>query len=157
MSFVWQKRASRLSSSAKARFNSRIAERKLLYLVGLYTATGMLGLFFTLPGDTGRIALLSGLFAVAGFFLVHIYWSFTGYRGDCFLLPLTAALTATGLVFLFRIDPFYGTRQFIWLLAALVVLVLTTSLLKNIRFLDDYKYIYAVLGLVALILPIFFG
>jgi cell division protein FtsW (lipid II flippase) len=157
MSFAWQKRSSRLSSTIRANFSRRIAERKLLCLVGLYAMTGMLGLFFTLPGDTGRTALLAGLFAVAGFFLVHIYWSYTGYRGDCFLLPLTAALTATGLVFLFRIDPFYGMRQFVWLLAALLVLVLTTSLLKNIRFLDDYKYVYAVVGLVALILPIFFG
>ena len=48
-------------------------------------------------------------------------------------------------------------KQFTWLLAALLVLVLTTSLLKNIRYLDDYKYVYAVVGLVALILPIFLG
>jgi cell division protein FtsW (lipid II flippase) len=135
----------------------RMAERKLLFLTGLYTLAGMLALFLTIPGPTGRIALLAGLATVAVFFLTHIYWQLTGYRGDCYLLPLTAALSATGLVFLFRLNPAYGMRQFIWLLAALLAMLLTTRLLRDIRFLDDYKYIYALVGLVALILPIFFG
>ena len=146
-----------LSSNAASLLGSRKAEQKLLFLTGVYTLAGMLVIFLSMPDATGRIALQAGLAAVAGFFLVHLYWHFTGFKGDCFLLPVTAALSATGLVFLFRLNPAYGTRQFIWLLAALLALLLTTRLLKDFRFLGDYKYVYALVGLAALILPIFFG
>lgn len=157
MNSAGQKRLVQFSQSADILSGRRAAERQLLFLTGVYTLAGMLVLFLAKLGPTGIIALEAGLAAVAGFFLVHIYWHFTGFRGDCFLLPVTAVLTATGLVFLFRLNPAYGMRQFIWLLAALLALLLTTRLLKNFRFLDDYKYIYALVGLVALILPIFFG
>lgn len=153
MSSAGHKKFGQLSITAAG----RMTERKLLLLTAVYTMAGMLVLFLATPGQTGFIALEAGLAAIAGFFLVHIYWHFTGFRGDCFLLPVTAVLTATGLVFLFRLNPAYGMRQFIWLLAALMALLLTTRLLKDFRFLDDYKYIYALVGLVALILPIFFG
>jgi len=157
MNSAGHNRPDRLPSAPVTLSGNRKAERKLLYLTGVYTLIGMLVLFLAMPGSTGRIALEAGLGAVAGFFLVHIYWHFTGFQGDCFLLPVTAVLSATGLVFLFRLNPAYGTRQFIWLLVALLALLLTTRLLKDFRFLDDYKYIYALVGLVALILPIFFG
>lgn len=157
MNSAGQKRLVQFSQSADIHSGRRAAERQLLLLTGVYTLAGMLVLSLAKPGPTGFIALEAGLAAVAGFFLVHIYWHFTGFRGDCFLLPVTAVLTATGLVFLFRLNPAYGMRQFIWLLAALLALLLTTRLFKNFRFLDDYKYIYALVGLVALILPIFFG
>jgi cell division protein FtsW len=147
----------KLSSTAGALSESRPAERNLLFLTGVYTLAGMLVLFLAMPGSTGLVTLEAGLAVVAGFFLVHIYWHFTGFRGDCFLLPVTAVLSATGLVFLFRLNTAYGMRQFIWLLIALLALLLTTRLLKNFRFLDDFKYVYALVGLVALILPIFLG
>lgn len=157
MNSAGHNRAGQVPSATATLSGTRMTERKLLFLTGVYTVVGMLVLYLTMPGEPGRIALWAGLAAVAGFFLVHIYWHFTGFRGDCFLLPVTAALSATGLVFLFRLNPAYGTRQFIWLLIALLALLLTTRLLKDFRFLDDYKYIYALVGLAALILPIFFG
>ncbi|MDD4238913.1 MAG: FtsW/RodA/SpoVE family cell cycle protein [Desulfotomaculaceae bacterium] len=157
MNSVGHKRSGQLFSTFASISRNRMVERKLLFLTGVYTLIGMLVLFLAMPGSTGLIALEAGLAAVAGFFLVHIYWHFTGFRGDCLLLPLTAVLTATGLVFLFRLNPAYGMRQSIWLLVALVALLLTTRLLKDFRFLDDYKYIYALVGLIALVLPIFFG
>jgi len=157
MNSAGYKRPDLFYSTSAALPERRSVERKLLYLAGLYTLAGVLAIFLATPGSTGRNALLAGLIAFAAFFLIHVYWHFTGYRGDCCLLPLTAVLSVTGLVFLFRLDPAYGMRQFVWLLAALLVLLLTTRFLKDIRFLDDYKYVYALVGLVALILPIFFG
>lgn len=135
----------------------RTVERNLLFLAGIYTLAGMLALYLGVPGASGHQALPAGLVTVAAFFLVHLFWNFNGYRGDRFLLPLTAVLSATGLVFLFRLNPAYGMRQFAWLLIGLGALVLTSRLLVDFRFLSDYKYIYALAGLIALILPIFFG
>ncbi|OPY57189.1 MAG: Lipid II flippase FtsW [Pelotomaculum sp. PtaU1.Bin035] len=136
---------------------SRLTERKLLFLAGIYTLAGMLALYLGAAGSPDRQALPVGLATISAFLFVSMYWHFTGYRGDCFLLPITAFLSSTGLVFLFRLDPAYGERQFIWLLIGLGALVLTTRLFVDFRFLSDYKYIYALAGLIALVLPIFFG
>ncbi|BAF59964.1 MAG: FtsW/RodA/SpoVE family cell cycle protein [Pelotomaculum sp.] len=135
----------------------RAAERNLLFLSGIYTIAGMMVLYLGVPGAAGRRALFAGLVATGAFLLVNLYWSYGGYRGDRFLLPITAALSATGLVFLFRLEPAYGIRQLAWLLTGLLALAATTALLTNLRSLGDYKYLYALAGLVALILPIFFG
>jgi len=135
----------------------RQVEWKLLFLTGVYTMVGALALYLGAAGTSGRQAVAAGVAAVAAYLLVSMYWHYTGYRGDCFLLPLTALLSTTGLIFLFRLDPAYGARQFVWLLAGLGVLVLTTRLLIDFRFLGDYKYIYALAGLIALVLPVFFG
>ncbi|MDD4169076.1 MAG: FtsW/RodA/SpoVE family cell cycle protein [Desulfotomaculaceae bacterium] len=135
----------------------RQVEWKLILVTGVYMMTGMLLLYLGVTGEPEPQAILVGLATVAAFLLVSLYWHFTGYQGDCFLLPVTALLFSTGLVFLFRLDPAYAVRQFVWLLAGLMALILTTRQLVNFRFLSDYKYIYALAGLVALILPVFFG
>lgn len=136
---------------------SRIIERNLLLLAAPLTLAGMLVLYLGVPQARGHQALLVGLATVAAFFLVHLYWKKIGYKGDSFLLPITAVLSSTGLVFLYRLNPAYGMRQFAWILIGLGVLLLTSRLLVDFRFLSDYKYIYALAGLIALILPIFFG
>jgi len=135
----------------------RQVEWKLLFLTGVYTMVGALALYLGAAGTPERHAVVAGLAAIAAYLLVSMYWHYTGYRGDCFLLPLTALLSTTGLIFLFRLDPACGARQFVWLLIGLVALVLITRLLVDFRFLGDYKYIYALAGLIALLLPVFFG
>ncbi len=137
--------------------SDRAVERNLLCLAGVYTLVGVLILYLGDYGGSGRQALLAGLAVTAAFFLVNLYWKHFGYKADRFLFAITAVLSATGLVFLFRLNPAYGIRQFAWLLIGLVALVLTSRFLIDFRFLSDYKYIYAVAGLIALILPIFFG
>lgn len=136
---------------------SRIIERNLLLLAAPFTLVGMLVLYLGGPHARGYQAPLVGLATVAAFFLVHLYWKRVGYKGDSFLLPITAVLSSTGLVFLYRLNPAYGMRQFAWILIGLGVLLLTSRILIDFRFLGDYKYIYALAGLIALILPIFFG
>ncbi|MDD4768109.1 MAG: FtsW/RodA/SpoVE family cell cycle protein [Desulfotomaculaceae bacterium] len=116
-----------------------------------------MSLYLDESGALVIIAVVAGLSVAVAFLLIHIYWKASGFRGDHYLLPVTAVLISTGLVFLFRLDPYYGIRQFIWILLGLGTLVFTSRVLVNFRFLGDYKYIYALLGLIALILPIFFG
>lgn len=135
----------------------RSAERNLIFLAGIYAITGMLALYPVIPGIAGCMAVFAGLVTTVAFLLVSLYWDYCGYRGDPFLFPIIATLSTTGLVFLFRLNPAYGIRQFIWLLAGLAALVLTSRILVDFRFLSDYKYVYALAGLAALFLPIFFG
>ncbi|MCL6451142.1 MAG: FtsW/RodA/SpoVE family cell cycle protein [Acetobacteraceae bacterium] len=104
-----------------------------------------------------RLMLVYGLATVAAFLAISLYWERSGYRADPYLLPVVSALTATGLVFLYRLYPVYGARQFVWLIFGLAALALTTRFLADFRFLSDYKYVYALAGLLVLILPVFFG
>lgn len=136
---------------------TRWVEWKLLLLIGIYAMIGAFALYLGADGSLDLRVVFFCAIAVAAYFLVSFYWYFTSYRGDCFLLPIVALLSTTGLIFLFRLDPAYGERQFIWLLISLGVLILTTRLLIDFRFLSDYKYVYAVAGVVALLLPVFFG
>ncbi len=140
----------------RGRDRGRKIEFKLLVLAGGYALAGALVLYLSEP-VSGLNALAAAVVTTAAFFIVHIFWNKNRYRGDLFLLPVTAALSSTGLIFLFRLNPAYGMRQFAWILIGLAVLVLVTRLLANFRFLSEYKYIYAMAGIVALILPIFFG
>ncbi|MDD4334374.1 MAG: FtsW/RodA/SpoVE family cell cycle protein [Desulfotomaculaceae bacterium] len=144
-------------SNIKGPAGSRTVERNLLFLAALYLLAGIMTLYLGEPGVRVVITVAAGLTVAAVFLLIHFYWKVVGFRGDHYLLPVTAVLISTGLVFLFRLDPYYGVRQFIWILLGLGTLVFTSRVLLDIRFLGDYKYIYALLGLIALILPIFFG
>ncbi len=144
-------------SNIKSPAGGRKVERNLLFLAALYLLAGIMALYLGESGSRVIIAVAAGLTVAAAFLLVHVYWKASGFKGDHYLFPVTAMLISTGLVFLFRLDPYYGMRQFIWILAGLGTLVFTSRVLLDLRFLGDYKYIYALLGLIALILPIFFG
>jgi cell division protein FtsW (lipid II flippase) len=146
-----------LHSNIRRSAGGRATERNLLFLAALYIMAGMMTLYLGGPGARSYQALAAGTAVAAAFLMVHTYWKFKGYKGDRFLFPIIAVLTSTGLVFLFRLNPNYGLRQFIWILIGLGALVLTSRLLLDFRFLSEYKYIFALVGLIILILPIFFG
>ncbi|MTI79809.1 MAG: FtsW/RodA/SpoVE family cell cycle protein [Firmicutes bacterium] len=140
--------------------NSRSRERRLLLYSALYQCIGLLVLY--LGGTSGKLSL--GIWAVAitigtvlSFMLLSLFWQIKNYKADMYLLPITSILTATGLIFLLRIEPYFALRQFAWLLVAAAVLALVTTALRNYHVLSDYRYIFALLGTVALLLPIFFG
>lgn len=144
------------NDSAVAAGQPRRCELLLLGVAGLYMLAGAGALYLMHPG-AGLMALAGAVISIAAFMFVSLCWQLAGFRGDPFLLPLVAVFSATSLIFLYRINPFYAWRQFAWLLTGLLALLLITLLLHNYRVLADYKYIYALAGVVALLLPIFFG
>lgn len=108
-------------------------------------------------GGEARQVIIGALVPAAAFLLVGALWQILKFKGDPLLLPLVAVLSFTSLVFLYRLDQAYAARQFVWLIAGLFFLFLTTRLFTDYRQLSDYKYIYVLMGVLALILPIFFG
>ncbi|MHB8158129.1 MAG: FtsW/RodA/SpoVE family cell cycle protein, partial [Desulfocucumaceae bacterium] len=135
---------------------NRIYEIKLLALAGLYMAAGSAALYLW-GGGNPRTVVIGASVPVLSFLLVGVIWQGLKFRADPFLLPVVAMLSYTSLVMLYRLNPFYAYRQFIWLMVGLLVMFLTTRLFTNYRQLSEYKYIYALLGALALILPIFLG
>lgn len=132
----------------------RRLERKMLFLAGTYLVTGLLVLGL---GAHFEKKLLALFFVIGLFWLVSYCWEKGNYRGDPYLLPLVAVLSGTSLIFLYRLNPAYCWRQFFWLLAGIGALLATTLLFRNFLRLAQYKYSYALVGGVALLLPIFAG
>lgn len=152
--------------------NLRKEERTLLYYVAAYFTVGVFTLYLGDPelNTSYELALSSGtklpfwwfVFILSvgtmfGFWLVSTYWRISGFVCDPYLMPITAALSSLGLIFLFRLRPQYAERQFVWLLLGLLTLLVITTFVKKLDSLADYKYIYVAAGVLLLILPIFFG
>lgn len=78
-------------------------------------------------------------------------------RRDPFLLPLTLLLAGWGIVQIDRVAPFFASRQTLWLVVANLALIAITRLPVNLRWLSRYRYLWLVVGLVLLLLTIFFG
>lgn len=150
----------------------RKEERALLYYVAAYLTVGVFTLYLGEPElDTAYdLALANGtslpfwwfvvilsIGTMAAFLTISAYWRLAGFKCDPYLMPITAALTASGLVFLFRLRPEYAERQFAWLLIGLIALVFITTVLRKPDWLAEYKYIYVAAGLLLLVLPVFFG
>ncbi|NLK00585.1 MAG: FtsW/RodA/SpoVE family cell cycle protein [Clostridia bacterium] len=135
----------------------RKIERKLLILVSIYTLLGAGVLYMLGLAPSLNVIIIGALITVFTFWALNYYWSLMDYRGDPFLFPLVALFASTSLIFLCRLNPIYAARQFVWLMGGLLVLLTMTRLLTNYWVLAHYKYIYALAGIVGLVLPIFFG
>lgn len=132
-------------------------ERKLFLIAFLYIMAGTLVLYLRAPGPPAVWALAAATVMLAGFMTLSLVWQRKKARYDLFIAPLVFFLAGTGMVFLFRLEPAYGYRQFAWVIASLAALFATTAFGQRYRMLSDYKYLLAVAGIAALLLPIFFG
>lgn len=127
----------------------------LLYTIYLL----MLGLFLLKLVKGSELtwqALLFGGLTGLSFLGVHLVLRIWGHRGDLYLFPLAAVLVSLGMVFLFRLSPAHGVKQFYWLAIAELVFLAVVRF-PSYEKLADYKYLYIIFGLLALLATIFFG
>ncbi len=76
---------------------------------------------------------------------------------DPILIPIMALLTFTGVTMIYRLKPGLASFQCLWVLLCAFVLISLLILLKDYKSLENYKYSCALLGLMLLLSPIFFG
>ncbi len=94
-------------------------------------------------------AVFLGLYLAA-----HVVIRKTVPYADGALLPLTAVLTAFGLVTLYRLDENDGVRQAAWVAVGVGVLAATLIWLRHdYRVLEAYRYLFGVAAVVLLLLP----
>jgi cell division protein FtsW (lipid II flippase) len=104
------------------------------------------------PGPVGVVAVVCGVFLV-----MHITLRMRAPEADPYVLPLVAAITAVGLVTLYRIDPDLARDQVLWLVVATLVFVGVLAFLPDHHVLERYRYIIAVLTIGLLGLTMVFG
>ena len=101
----------------------------------------------------GLLAGFVGLFALA-----HVALCFIAPHADQIMLPVTALLNGIGLVIVYRIDLANGStlasRQVLWSFVGVVLFTLVLTLVRDHRPLARYSYLFGLIGLVLLALPL---
>ncbi len=132
----------------------RNAELGLIILAVLLTgalyALVSLGRSASLPANI--VPFLGVILALFGG--AHIAIRFLAPDADGMLLPLAAVLNGIGYVFIARLDPDLAGLQAVWTGLGIGAFVGTLALLRRARDLERYRYTFAVLGVVLLLMPL---
>lgn len=99
-----------------------------------------------------RMAAVSGGFILASFLL-----QVGGKRRDTLLLPFVSLLCGIGVIALWRIDPMLASKQVLWMMLGLSLMLATYFLIEDVRDLGRHKYLAGIGALVLLILTMGFG
>ncbi|KQB84631.1 FtsW/RodA/SpoVE family cell cycle protein [Corynebacterium oculi] len=137
---------------------SRRTELGLLLLSALFVSAMLINLELSQGNTlTSELAWVIGGFVVI-FLAAHTALCFTAPHADQIMLPVTATLNGLGLVMIYRIDEANGTslvtRQVLWTLVGVVLLVLVLVFLREHRSLSRYSYLLGLVGLGLLALPL---
>jgi cell division protein FtsW (lipid II flippase) len=132
---------------------------------------------FAINGSAIALVQLGALGAIDWTFLVycggltalvialHILLRLRARAADPFVVPIATLLTGLGLAMIYRLDLYwerhgweaYSTRQLAWAAIALIAAILVVMFLHNYRVLFRYTYIFGLVGIVLLVLPVIPG
>ena len=76
---------------------------------------------------------------------------------DPYLLPAAALLSGWGCLEIWRLMPYFGLRQALWLLVAAGLFILGLRLPPDLNYLRRYKYLWLTGGLLLTALTLLFG
>jgi peptidoglycan glycosyltransferase len=124
----------------------------VIVAAGGYTLTS-LGTRATVPAD-----LLPFAGAAAGLVLAaHVAVRRLAPRADGTLLGVAALLNGIGFVVIARLDPELARLQSGWTALSVAAFVAVLLLVRRVRDLERYRYTFALVGIVALLLPVLPG
>lgn len=106
------------------------------------------------------IGLTLGLGAIV--LAMHVAQRFVARDADPLILPIVTLLNGLGIAMIHRLDIAYGldgweanaTRQMVWTAIATVVAIGVIVVVRNHRILQRYRYVWMLVGVVLLMLPL---
>ncbi len=116
-------------------------------------------------GTKGRVFDTSVLWigaTILGLALImHVVLRVVAKNADPFILPVALALNGIGIAEIYRIDVHnglsgwaaIGVKQIVWTILAMAVAIIVLFVVRNHRFLQRYRYIFMLLTIVLLLLP----
>lgn len=110
--------------------------------------------------DTQLISFGAGLSVLV--FGLHICLRFVAREADPFLLPIATVLNGLGIAMIYRIDiaegysgwESAGVRQIVWSSIAIIAAILVILVIRNHRVLFRFTYIFGLLAVILLMLPL---
>ncbi len=119
-----------------------------LVVLGAYVLAS-LGRTASIPADIGPF-----LGAVFGLFVVgHVAIRRLAPEADGLLLPLAALLNGVGYVFVARMNGDLARLHALWTAVGMAGFIGTLVIVRRVRTLERYRYSFAALGIVLLVLP----
>ncbi len=112
-----------------------------------------------LPIGQGLTPIIGLIVAMVAF---NITLSIFFRKADQILLPLVGTLSGLSVLMATRIGPdigdsSLGNKQLIWVLVGIILCIATVVILRNINFLERYKYTWALLTILLLLPSVFSG
>ena len=139
------------------RFALRRKEFGLLILAAVIIGVAMVNLEVAL----GNALTLEVIYIVGGFIgvftIAHLALCFLAPYADQVMLPVAALLNGLGLIMIYRLDSALensmATRQVMWTLVGVVLMVLVLVFVRDHKVLSRYSYLLGLIGLILLALP----
>ena len=109
-----------------------------------------IGKYSVMPANL--VPILVAMIALMG--IVHVANLFLAPHADAIIMPLVALLNGLGYVMIARLDPPQALLQGIWTAVGVTAYIVTLLVVRRTEFLDKYRYLFALLGLGLLVLPL---
>ena len=109
-----------------------------------------IGKYSVMPANL--VPILVAMIALMG--IVHVANLFLAPHADAIIMPLVALLNGLGYVMIARLDPPQALLQGIWTAVGVTAYIVTLLVVRRAEFLDKYRYLFALLGLGLLVLPL---
>ena len=119
-----------------------------LVVLGAYVLAS-LGRTASIPADIGPF--LGAVFAL--FVVGHVAIRRLAPEADGLLLPLAALLNGVGYVFVARMNGDLARLHALWTAVGMAGFIGTLVIVRRVRTLERYRYSFAALGIVLLVLP----
>ncbi|MEX0851127.1 MAG: FtsW/RodA/SpoVE family cell cycle protein [Gaiellaceae bacterium] len=125
-----------------------------IFVAALIAGTALATVTIARESEVSASALTYGFLFLGLYLAAHVVVRRTVPYADGALLPLTAVLTAFGLVLNYRLDSDSGGRQAMWVLIGVAALSGALIVLRHdYRVLESYRYLFGVAAVVLLLLP----
>jgi cell division protein FtsW (lipid II flippase) len=113
--------------------------------------------------DTSVLWIGSSILILA--LVMHVVLRVVAKHADPFILPIAIVLNGIGIAEIYRVDIHngvtgwgaIGVKQIVWTLIAMLLAILVLVVVRNHRFLQRYRYIFMLVSIVLLLLPMLPG
>ena len=134
--------------------NARRRELFGLVLAGLIASVALATVTLARDAELSPDVVIWSAIFLALYIVAHVVVRRTAPYADGALLPLTAVLTAFGVITIYRLDSGDGGRQAVWVAVGVGALVATLTWLRHdYRVLESYRYLFGVGAIALLLLP----
>jgi cell division protein FtsW (lipid II flippase) len=134
--------------------NARRRELFGLVLAGLIASVALATVTLARDAEISPDVVVWGSLFLGLYVVAHVVVRRAVPYADGALLPLTAVLTAFGIVTIYRLDADDGARQAVWVAVGVGALAATLVWLRrDYRVLESYRYLFGVAAVALLLLP----